>query len=251
MSEIYKEKNMNSKFSIIVCDPPWNFNDTLAMSSVKRGAKANYNTMALEQIKNLPIKPIYESGSLLCLWVPSALLAEGLLVMNSWGFSHKQTYIWVKTKKNVLKSFHKKIAKKQLINMHDCLNFGLGRLFRQTHEICLIGTNNNNIYKILKNKSQRSVMFAPNLKHSAKPELLQDSLDLMFPEAQKLELFARRQRPRWLCLGNEAPMTTKEDIVTSLKKLANIDTQKVDNLFSIINEYNSSKDQLLFDTWAP
>ncbi len=93
----------------------------------------------------------------------------------------------------------------------------MGRLFRQTHEICLIGTNNNKIYKKLKNKSQRSVSFGENLKHSAKPEHLQNSLDEMFPGTEKLEMFARRHRKDWLCVGNE--ICNGEDIRDSLKNL--------------------------------
>jgi len=97
----------------------------------------------------------------------------------------------------------------------------LGRLFRQSHEICLIGINNNKIYKKLQNKSQRSVCFAENIKHSAKPEYLQNSLDIMFPDANKIEIFARRQRPGWECIGNEAPGTMGEDIRVSLDKILN------------------------------
>ena len=62
-----------------------------------------------------------------------------------------------------------------------------------------------------------SVSFGENLKHSAKPEHLQDSLEIMFPQGKKLELFARRVRPDWTCLGNE--VCNGEDITVSLAKL--------------------------------
>lgn len=243
---------MNSKFQVLVADCPWDFSDTLSMNSVKRGAKANYNTMPLARIKEMPIKDITDpNGAILALWVPSSLLQEGLDVMKAWGFMHKQTYVWVKIKIDPLfeirKSFfalwkggEQKIkdqtekswkyylnnASKQLDILDfkkgkdfikNTLSFGMGRLFRQTHEICLIGINNNKIYKQLENKSQRSVSFGENLKHSAKPEHLQDSLEIMFPIANKIELFARRIRPGWTCLGNE--VCNGEDIYDSLAKL--------------------------------
>jgi N6-adenosine-specific RNA methylase IME4 len=238
---------MSKKFRVIVADPPWSFKDSLKMSDVKRGAQANYDTMTISDIQQLPIKQFASpQGSLLALWVPSSLLQEGLDAMKSWGFAHKQTYVWVKTKKEPLKEFKKLLVLASKL-MHDLesatikkssfltivkaacvvsmrkfplesvLAFGMGRLFRQTHEICLIGTNNNQIYKELANKSQRSVSFATNLKHSAKPEHLQDSLDIMFPKGNKLELFARRHRPGWVCLGNE--ICNGEDIRVSLSKL--------------------------------
>jgi N6-adenosine-specific RNA methylase IME4 len=219
---------MGKKFSVIVADPPWSFNDSLKMSDVKRGAKANYDTMTMQQIREMPVKEACDpSGAVLCLWVPGSLLQDGLDTMKAWGFDHKQTYVWVKTKKHRFTRFSKWIKKSVLrhkqiaydkfaydrairavieslpkIDLVEELAFGMGRLFRQCHEICLIGTRGK-IYSRLANKSQRSVGFAENLKHSAKPEDLQDSLETMFPKARKLELFARRLRPGWTCLGNE------------------------------------------------
>lgn len=226
------------KFEVIVADPAWSFSDRLTMSDVARGAASNYQVMSNKDIEQLPMKDfIHPDGSVLALWVPSSLLQEGLNTMKAWGFAHKQTYVWVKTKKEALYKPLKKIynhfkktgswswtisgtvIKKCLdqLTFQGLLAFGMGRLFRQTHEICLIGISDNKIYKKLQNKSQRSVSFAENLRHSAKPEDLQDSLELMFPKTSKLELFARRHRPGWVCLGNE--ICNGEDIRVSLGKL--------------------------------
>jgi N6-adenosine-specific RNA methylase IME4 len=234
------------KFRVITADPPWSFSDKLTMSDVARGALSNYKVMTLKDIKDLPIKDFADpDGSILALWVPSSLLQEGLDTMKAWGFKHKQTYIWVKTKKDPFEKIRKifldlwKIQDafrdqvtpiKFMSNMKkaikgitgtaqlkDTLAFGMGRLFRQTHEICLIGINNKKIYKHLANKSQRSVSFGENLKHSAKPEHLQDELDIMFPQGNRLELFGRRNKPGWICLGNE--ICDGEDITVSLAKL--------------------------------
>jgi len=232
---------MNKKFSVIVADPPWNFKDTLNMSDVKRGALANYSTMSILDIKQLSVKDIADpDGAILCLWVPSAILQDGLDVMKAWSFSHKQIYIWNKSKilpfKELVVSFSKNIRKalkdgtwqiskiREILNsaitdfdLNKTLSFGMGRLFRNCHEICLIGTNGNKIYKQLQNRSQRSVSFAPNLGHSTKPEHLQNSLEIMFPSANKLELFARRVRPNWECLGNEIDGLDIRDALDKLK----------------------------------
>lgn len=224
------------KINILCCDMPWSFSDKLEMSEVARGAEANYSTMTIQNIKNMKIKEIVDpNGCILAMWVPSSLLQEGLDIMKHWGFTQKQTYIWVKTKK---KESIKDVLYKSIKNIKDIktlkstidsinsdivnlLGFGMGRLFRQSHEICLIGTNNNGIYKKLKNKSQRSVSFGENLKHSAKPECLYDSLDQMFPDKEnvKLELFARRHKNNWICIGNQAPMSEGEDVILSIEKL--------------------------------
>jgi len=228
---------MSKSFNIIVADPPWNFKDSLKMSDVARGASSNYSVMSILDIKQLPVKDIIDpNGAVLALWVPSSLLQEGLDTMNAWGFKHKQTYVWVKTKKQPLKDLAtiiKPFTPITLLNLKSyikqvgnivknapislALSFGMGRLFRQTHEICLIGTSSNKIYKLLENKSQRSVCFAENLKHSAKPEALQSSLEIMFPKAEKLEMFARRTRSGWTCLGNEIDGQDIRDALIKLK----------------------------------
>lgn len=227
---------MAQYFDVVSCDPPYRFSDSLNHSKVKRGAAANYKTMSIADIKALRVKEIASpDGCLLALWVPSSLLQQGLDIMAAWNFKHKQTYIWTKTKKQTLTSLIKSIKKIirtikvsdliksiiKLIKGHDLNNelaFEMGHLFRQTHEICLIGINNNGVYKKLLNKSQRSVSLAPNLKHSAKPENLQDSLDVMF-SGPKCEIFARRQRLGWVCLGNQSPATFGQDITDSLEDL--------------------------------
>ncbi len=223
---------MKNNYQIIVCDFPWAFSDKLQMSDIKRGSNANYSTLTIEQIKSLPIDKLADpEGAILAIWCPSSLIKEGLDIMDKYNFHFKQTYIWVKIKKkkNLFIDFNKWIKKQTLFDykiiieniiktdINNILSFGLGRLFRQTHEVCLIGINNNKIYKQLNNKSQRSVSFDENLKHSTKPEHLQNSLEIMFPGAKKIELFARRIKPGWTCLGNE--VCNGEDIFYSIAKL--------------------------------
>lgn len=228
------------QFQTIICDPPWGAKDLLRMSSVKRGAAANYDTLTTEQLCALPIKDISDpNGCVLALWVLGSMLQDGLDVMNAWGFQQKQVYVWNKTKqqssinklafKDIITSVKKvkddpkaliRELSKSSLKMGDwLLGFGMGRLFRSTHEICLIGINNTKIYRQLENKSQRSVCFDINKGHSIKPEALQDSLELMFPHNKKCELFARRQRNGWVCLGNE--VCDGEDITVSLNRVKN------------------------------
>lgn len=222
-------------FDIVVSDPCWSFSDELNMSSAKRGAKANYNTLSTKDIIDLDVKSIMRDNSILALWVPSALLKEGIEVMEAWGFKLKQTHIWVKVKKQPLKSLLKGLFKiksyKDLYNqiktsvslfdLNNILDFKMGHIFRGTHEILLIGTRGK-VSKMIKNKSQRSVHFAPVTKHSEKPEALQDMLEIMYPNTKKLEMFARRKRENWICIGNEAPDTYGEDIRVSLANLKNM-----------------------------
>lgn len=233
------------KFDILVSDPCWSFGDSLTMDEVKRGAASQYKLIRNEDIKNLPVKDIAADNSVLALWVPSSLLQEGLDTMKTWGFRQTQVHVWIKIKINPFKDIWtemKKLTRKSIdwklwftptelfsiaydnlpaILLDKVLAFGMGRLFRQTHEVCLIGIRGK-VYSKLANKSQRSVHFAPNTRHSAKPENLQDMLDKMFPQGNKLEMFARRSRPNWTCIGLECPDSLGEDIRDSLLRLTKI-----------------------------
>lgn len=171
-------------------------------SPTKRSAVSQYKTMGAKDVAALDVKSLADpNGCVLALWVPSTLLPQGFDVMNSWGFSFKQTFIWVKTKKDVTKHVKKMLAAGQSVDMNELMAFGMGRLFRQTHEIALIGTMGK-VYDNLQDHSQRSVEFDINAGHSTKPELLQDRLDRMFPDVQKLEMFGRRVRPNWTIIGD-------------------------------------------------
>lgn len=245
------------RYNLVCADGPWSFSDRLTMDETPRGASSNYSLMSNNDIKNLEIKDIVEDNSVLALWVPGSLLQAGLDVMTNWGFRHTQTWIWVKTKKSPLATVKQQIRTKATkgqitskdvcqildeVDLNETLAFGMGRLFRQCHELVLMGVRGKP-YKTLKNKSQRSVSFHPATKHSVKPEDLQDRLEKMFPDAQnKLELFARRPRPGWVCIGNEALLCPNEDIRQSITKLKNLNDNQIISRISLLDESSSKQE---------
>ena len=183
------------KFQVIVADPAWGFNDNLKKMKrkVKRAASAQYKVMTPAQVAAIPVAEVADPmGCLLALWVPGSMLVHGLEVMKAWGFQHKQVFVWVKLKK--------KYAEEP--DWNEATRVGMGRLFRQSHEIALIGTSGKSVYPWLDDHSQRSVAFDLNQGHSIKPSTLQNRLDKMFPDTDRLEMFARRQRKGWVCAGD-------------------------------------------------
>lgn len=225
--------------NVIVCDAPFAFSDKLAMSKVKRGSAAQYkNTMSIEELKKLDVANLSAPDALLAFWVPSSLIKEGIEVIESWGFRLVQTWVWVKTKNESLeelkKALRKKSKKSQIsiteindiidnFNLNSVLTMKMGRTFRQTHEIVLIGVKGKINSKIV-NRSQRSVDLSPlvsrnGVQHSAKPEILQERLEMLFGEniQNPVELFARRVRPGWSAIGNE--VEPPEDITVGIARL--------------------------------
>lgn len=197
------------KFNVILADPAWGFSDGLKKMKrkTKRSAQSQYKTMSLEEIKALPVADLADpAGCVLALWVPSSMLHAGLEVMKAWGFNFKQTFVWVKLKKK-----HKSEA-----DWNNSLRVGMGRLFRQSHEIVLLGTSGKSIYKMLQNRSQKSVMFDMNVVHSRKPDLLHDRFDLMFPNTNKVELYGRRTRQGWVVLGDQIDGVELQESIPAL-----------------------------------
>jgi len=224
-----------AKFNILVIDPPWKMSDKLTMSSTKRGAAANYTEMNDQDIINLDVSSITDTNTLLALWVPSAKLEEGMRTMKAWGFKQKQTWVWVKIQKHGLEKLSKeakalskdKFTKPNVsqvienFDLNEMTSMYMGQYFRQSHEIVLIGIKGK-MSSLRESKGETSVLFAVNPRHSQKPEGLQDRLEKMYPSIKykKAELFARRARAGWSCVGNECPTTMGQDIRDSIKVLA-------------------------------
>lgn len=172
---------MSSDYLCIVADPPWRFGDSLG----KRGAAANYRTLPLHKIKFHPeYRPLVvaPTNAVLLLWRMSAMQREAFELMESWGFTLHSELVWEKS------------------TVHNKDHFGMGNIVRGAHETCLIGVRG----KVrAKHRSQRSRFRAPVGEHSGKPERFFEIVEGLFP-GPYLELFARRQRPGWTCLGKQA-----------------------------------------------
>lgn len=195
----FRVNRLRAKPTGIIADPPWRFSDTLTMSTTRRGAESNYSLMSTADIAALPVSQVVADDSLLVLWVPSALLADGLLVLSSWGFNLKGTFIWVKTTKEGWAPMDDGLWSYSEVDPNLGLGFFMGHTFRQCHEIALVGVRGSP--KIV-SRSQRSVCLGFNQGHSRKPDDLHDRIEALV-DGPYLELFGRRLRDNWMVLGNE------------------------------------------------
>ena len=80
----------NKKYNIIYADPPWSYKDKRDKHPrLCGGATVHYNTMSIEDIKQLPINNITEENCMLFLWTTFPNLQEGLDTIKAWGFKYK------------------------------------------------------------------------------------------------------------------------------------------------------------------
>ena len=88
------------KFGTILADPPWQFQNRTGKVAPEHKRLARYGTMTLDDIKTLPVANVAAQTAHLYLWVPNALLPEGLAVMGAWGFQYKGNIVWRKIRKD-------------------------------------------------------------------------------------------------------------------------------------------------------
>lgn len=173
------------KYQIIYADPPWSYRDKRNKHPrLCGGAAAHYDTMSLEDIKNLPVSNLADKNCMLFLWVTFPNLKEGLDVINSWGFKYKTLgFSWIKTNKKNEKPF-----------------FGIGYYTKSNCEVCLIGVKGK---PIKKSNSVSSVVISKIEKHSKKPDIVREKIVELCGDIPRIELFARNKTDGWDVFGNE------------------------------------------------
>ena len=174
------------KFSTILADPPWQFQNSTGKIAPEHKRLNRYPTLDLEKIKALPVDEISKDRCHLYLWVPNALVSEGLEVMKSWGFQYKSNIIWQKIRKD-----------------REPDGRGVGFYFRNTTEMLLFGVKGKNVRTLKPGRTQVNVIKSQKREHSRKP----DEQYKIIEECSwgpYLELFARGKRKKWTVWGNES-----------------------------------------------
>ena len=181
------------KYKTIYADPPWQFQNRTGKVAPEHKRLARYQTMKLEEIKALPIGKIAAEKSHLYLWVPNALLPQGLEVMRAWGFEYKTNIIWEKVRKD---------------GMPD--GRGVGFYFRNVTEILLFGIKGAKNRTLDPGRSQVNLIRAMKREHSRKPDEFVSLIEECSP-GPYLELFARGNREGWDMWGNQADDSYEPD----------------------------------------
>ena len=174
------------KYKTIYADPPWQFQNRTGKVAPEHKRLNRYPTMKLEDIMKLPVGDVADEKSHLYLWVPNALLPEGLQVMEAWGFEYKTNLIWEKTRKD-----------------GEPDGRGLGFYFRNVTEILLFGIKGEKNRTLDPGRSQVNLIRAMKKEHSRKPEEFIDLIEKC-SNAPYLEVFARGNRDSWDMWGNQA-----------------------------------------------
>src|SRR5690606_6668440 len=174
------------KFGTILADPPWQFQNRTGKMAPEHKRLSRYPTMTLDAICDLPVEAVADARAHLYLWVPNALLPEGLKVMEHWGFKYKSNLIWYKVRKDGGPDRR-----------------GVGFYFRNVTEILLFGVRGKDVRTLDAGRSQENIFATRKREHSRKPDEQYDVIEAC-SWGPRLEMFARGKRKGWTVWGNQS-----------------------------------------------
>jgi N6-adenosine-specific RNA methylase IME4 len=173
-------------FKTIMADPPWQFINRTGKVAPEHRRLNRYGTMTLSEIKALPVASAAAPTAHLYLWVPNALLPEGLEVLKAWGFTYKSNVVWHKIRKDGGSDGR-----------------GVGFYFRNVTELILFGTRGKNARTLAPGRTQVNLIGTRKREHSRKPDEQYDLIESCSP-GPYLEMFGRGVRKGWATWGNQA-----------------------------------------------
>lgn len=174
------------RFATVLADPPWQFQNRTGKVAPEHRRLNRYGTMTLDDIMGLPVEQAAQDTAHLYLWVPNALLPEGLEVMKAWGFTYKTNLVWHKIRKD-----------------GEPDGRGVGFYFRNVTELVLLGIRGKNARTLAPGRRQVNFLKTQKREHSRKPDEFYDIVEAC-SAGPRLELFARGSRPGWATWGNQA-----------------------------------------------
>jgi N6-adenosine-specific RNA methylase IME4 len=171
-------------YSTILADPPWRFSNRTGKMAPEHKRLRQYETMSLEEIKQLPVELHATINAHLYLWVPNALVQDGLDVMKAWGFTYKTNIVWYKVRKDGGPDRR-----------------GVGFYFRNVTELLLLGVRGR-MRTLDPARSLPNILISRKREHSRKPDEQYELIESCSP-GPYLELFARHRRENWVSWGDE------------------------------------------------
>ena len=176
-----------TRFKTVLADPPWQFQNRTGKIAPEHRRLSRYSTLKLPDILLLPVSELVQEPAHLYLWVPNALVREGLQVMEAWGFQYKTNIIWHKVRKD-----------------GEPDGRGVGFYFRNTTELVLFGVRGKkNARTLPPGRRQVNIIKTMKREHSRKPDELYELIESC-SSGPYLELFARGPRKGWSVWGAQS-----------------------------------------------
>jgi N6-adenosine-specific RNA methylase IME4 len=174
-------------FDVVLADPPWSYYG----AQDKWGAAAKfYETLADERLRELPVGELLRPTGMMFLWATSPRLDLAVECIEAWGLHFRGVaFVWVKTTGAGVPIRAQGVRPS---------------ITKPTSEFVLVGSPVAKGRPMpLADEAVCQVVLAPRGVHSAKPIEVQQGIERLYPEARRLELFARQRRDGWEAWGDE------------------------------------------------
>lgn len=170
-------------FQTVLADPPWRFANRTGKVAPEHRRLDRYSTLDLNEIYALDLDSVTAKNAHLYLWVPNALLPEGMKVMEAWGFRYVSNIVWAKRRKDGGPDGR-----------------GVGFYFRNVTELILFGVKGS-MRTLPPARSTVNMIETRKREHSRKPDEQYDVIEACSP-GPYLEMFARHPRDNWTVWGD-------------------------------------------------
>lgn len=174
------------RFKTILADPPWQFQNRTGKIAPEHHRLSRYSTIDLAELMHLPVAELTAETAHLYLWVPNALLPEGLTLMKAWGFDYKSNLVWHKIRKDGGSDGR-----------------GVGFYFRNVTELILFGVCGKKARTLQAGRTQVNYLGTRKREHSRKPDEQYAIIEACSP-GPYLEMFSRGTRKGWSVWGDQA-----------------------------------------------
>jgi N6-adenosine-specific RNA methylase IME4 len=178
----------DEKFDVILMDPPWSYYGP----QDKMGAAAKfYPTMPDEDLMKMDIQSVLSKPGVVFMWVTSPRLDFAIDLLRAWGLTYRGiAFTWVKTRADGVTPIGAQGVRPSVV--------------KPTTEMVLVASNISKGRPLpISDEGVPHVILAAKMEHSRKPDEVHRRIERLYPDAKKLEMFARREMDGWTVWGNE------------------------------------------------
>lgn len=178
---------MEQKYQIIYADPPWRQSKggKKSVRPMSSGEALDYQVISLEEIEQILAEKVAltDENSVMFLWTIDKYLFEAEDIAKRLGYKLHARMIWDKVT-GIPAAFTIRYGHEYLLYMYR------GKL------IPVAKDERGKIHSVFREQVTR---------HSQKPQIAYQIIERLYPDTNRLELFARRTREGWHSWGNEIP----------------------------------------------
>ena len=176
-------------YDVVLADPPWSYTG----QQDKWGAAAKfYRTLDDDQIGSLAFSHMLAKRAVVFCWATCPRLDAAIETLQAWGLHYRGVaFVWIKTKQDGTPIGAQGVRPS---------------VVKPLTELVLVASTVKSGRPLpLGSEAVVQTVFAPRGEHSVKPDIVAERIEALYPNARRLELFARRRRPGWDAWGDEAP----------------------------------------------